>query len=195
MAHPTVLADAPDESSAEAFDGIAAQAPAEADKLGSLQDFLLAGLPGPQEFVVRPGRDTLLIGQQGTQLFVPADAWDVPLTSGPVRLQLREFYTTPDIILAGLGTMSSGRLLETGGMIHVSATNDAGRPVALQAGRRLGLRMPAKELKPGMRLFRGEAVGRRSPNWVLDSLAQTTAAAGGAHSVAARRHKPERVRH
>ncbi|MDO7844974.1 hypothetical protein Q5H92_01285 [Hymenobacter sp. M29] len=191
-ARPTTFANAVVDTAADELEGIDAlglPAPSLPDGLNS---FLLSGLPPVQEFTVRPGRDTLLIGRQGTQLHVPADAWDVPALSGPVRVQLREFYSIADMVLAGLGTTANRDLLETGGMLHVAATSETGKPVALRQGQRLGLRMPTPAIKPDMRLFRGETVGRRSPNWVLDSLAHDATAASSRHASATRRRRREK---
>lgn len=146
---------------------------ASGEQQSGLDKFLASGLPATQEFVVRPGRDTLLIGQQGTQLFVPADAWDVPLTSVPVHVQLREFYSTPDIILAGLGTTAGNELLETGGMLNLTAISETGQPATLRPGARIMVRMPTKQIKPEMQLFQGEATAVHV-NWHLDSSATHT---------------------
>jgi hypothetical protein len=129
-----------------------------------------------QVFWVRAGRDTVLLGQQGTLVAVPAAAWDVPAGSPAVRLELREFYATPDIILAGLSTRSGARLLETGGMIKLDASQN-GQPVALRAGQRLRLRMPTQRKLDGMQLFQGVgADGQHGVDWQLPAAARQQAA-------------------
>jgi len=134
--------------------------------LTSLQSFLASGLPAAQEFVVRPQRDTLLIGRQGTQLLVPADAWETA-ADGPVRLQVQEYYQLADIVLAGLSTTADGRLLETAGMLKLTASRADRTPVALRPTAALNLRMPTTEIKDGMQLFWGDTTGQHGPNWVL----------------------------
>jgi hypothetical protein len=158
----------------------------------TLRQFLASGLAPMQEFVLPPTRDTVLLGAQGTQIIVPAEAWDVPANSGPVLLKMREFYTTPDIILAGLGTTASGQLLETGGMLNLVASTADGRPVALRPGAALRLRMPTKELKPGMQTYWGEPVDGHI-NWHAD-----TAVVGqdlGLNAVAAPGYDRKRNKH
>lgn len=139
---------------------------AKATAPNSLQIFLTSGLPAAQEFVVQPRRDTLLIGRQGTQLLVPADAWETA-AGGPVRLQVQEYYRLSDIILAGLSTTADGRLLETAGMLKLTASRPDRTPVALRSMAALNLRMPATEIKDGMQLFWGDTTGQHGPNWVL----------------------------
>lgn len=125
-----------------------------------------------QVFRVRTGRDTVLVGQQGTVLAVPAGAWDLPAGGGPVRLELREFHSTPDIVLAGLSTASGPNLLETGGMVYLNATAGE-QPVALRPGQRLLLRLPTARKLDGMQLFAG--VGSQPPHgldWQLPPVVQ-----------------------
>jgi hypothetical protein len=150
----TVLADVPDEPTDSVMvttDGLRNAA--------ELRRFLQAGLPAPQTFVIRPDRDTLVTGPQGTQLLLPANAWALPDNSTTkVQLILQEFYKATDMILAGLSTTSGPQLLETGGMLHLTATAN-GQPVALRPGAYVHLRMPAREKKPGMQLFEGVVNG------------------------------------
>ncbi len=147
---PTTLADAPDRAEVnEAATGVDSAATAE------LRQFLLSGLPPTQQFVVRPGRDTMLLCRQGTQVLIPADVWDLGAdSSAVVQVAVQEFYTAADMVLAGLSTTSGPRLLETGGMLHLAATAN-GRPVQLRPGSYVHLRMPAKERQPGMQVFQG----------------------------------------
>jgi hypothetical protein len=94
--------------------------------------------------------NTVLVGQQGTRLLVPKQTFDVPAGSGPVELRLREFYSTADIVLAGLGTRTGLDLLETGGMLHLEAAT-GGRGVSLRPGVEITIQLPTKQL-PGMQL-------------------------------------------
>lgn len=150
---PTTLADAPTIGEEEGTMGADSAATAE------LRRFLLSGLPPMQQFVVRPGRDTMLIGRQGTQVLIPANVWDLGAdSSAVVQLEVQEFYTTADMVLAGLSTASGPQLLETGGMLHIAATAN-GQPVQLRPGRYVHLRMPARERQPGMQLFQGVEAG------------------------------------
>lgn len=127
----------------------------------ALRTFLLASLPQEQRFTLRPGRDTLLLGAQGTKLSVPANAWNVPAGSGPVQVSLREFYSLPAILTAGLNTTTAhGQMLETGGMLHLTASA-AGQPVDLRPGAALRLSFPTAGVKPGMQAFRGAVVGNQ----------------------------------
>jgi hypothetical protein len=154
-------------------------------RTAELRRFLEAGLPAAQLFTVHPGRDTLLMGTQGTQVLVPAHAWDLPDSTAVVQLALREFYTPADIILAGLSTTAGPQLLETGGMVHLAATAQ-GQPVQLLPGRPVLLRLPTRRAQPGMQLFEGVVRGRgQAPDWQLPT-ARALAATQPGHAAGRR---------
>jgi hypothetical protein len=134
---------------------------------GGLLTFCAQSAPQEQQFVVRPGRDTVLLGQQGTRLLIPGRAFDVPAGSGPVTLSLREFYSTADIVLAGLGTRAGLDVLETGGMLHLAAAAN-GQAVHLRPAKKLRVQLPTRQPLPGMSLYEGvRADASHAPDWQL----------------------------
>ncbi|MDQ2772366.1 MAG: hypothetical protein M3Y54_17920 [Bacteroidota bacterium] len=162
---PTTLADAPTVDNDDDAPATEADSAAVAD----LGRFLATGLPPARQFVIRPGRDTVLVGPQDTQILLPARIWDLPAadSNAVVRLDMQEFYTAADMVLAGLSTTAGPDLLETGGMLRLTATTN-GRPVQLRPGSRVYLRMPTKKAKPGMQLFEGITDGhQQAVDWQL----------------------------
>ena len=150
----------------------AASAPDPADN--NLQAFCAQAAPALQVFRVRAGRDTVLVGQQGTRLVVPARAFEVPASSGPVELRLREFYSISNIVLAGLGTRTGLDLLETGGMLHLAAAAD-GRTVNLRPGMEITIQLPTKQQLPGMQLYEGVSNDlSHAPDWQLPANSNPT---------------------
>jgi hypothetical protein len=141
-----------------------------------LPAFCAQAAPPGQVFQVQPGRDTVLLGQQGTRLVLPGRAFDVPAGSGPVTLTMREFYSTADIVLAGLGTRAGLDVLETGGMLHLYAAAN-GQTVQLRAGMQVLVQLPTQQQQPGMNLYEGvSADASHAPDW---QLASTSALAPG----------------
>ena len=131
-----------------------------------LQEYFASISAPAQIFLIDSERDTVLVGQQGTVVAIPARAWDLP-AGGILRLELREFYSTPDIILAGLSTRSGANLLETGGMLYLEAVANE-KPVKLKAGQRLLLRMPTSRKLDDMQFFQGVgAQPQHGPDWQL----------------------------
>ena len=117
--------------------------------------------------MVRPGRDTVLLGRQGTRLVIPGQAFDVPAGSGPVTLTMREFYSTADIVLARLGTRAGLDVLETGGMLHLYAAAN-GQTVHLRLDKKLLVQLPTQRQLPGMNLYEGvSADASHAPDWQL----------------------------
>lgn len=123
-----------------------------------------------QTFWLQPGRDTVVFGKEGTTIWVPAGAFamttpSVSVPNGPVELQLKEFYTLPDILLNNLSTASSQGLLETGGMLHLAACASNGQSCTLKPGVELLLRMPARKPKAGMQLYKGVRTATHRLDW------------------------------
>ncbi|MFM2358345.1 MAG: hypothetical protein RLY16_338, partial [Bacteroidota bacterium] len=84
-----------------------------------------------QQFIIQQQRDTLLLGANGTGLFIPAGSFS---GSGEIKIQLREFYTKSAMLAEGLTTQSNERALISGGMVEVLAFQDE-KPIALPPGK------------------------------------------------------------
>ena len=132
-----------------------------------LPAFCAQAAPGIQVFQLQPSRDTVVVGQRGTRLVIPARAFEVPANSGPVRLEMREFYSTADIVLAGLGTRSDLGVLETGGMLHLYAAAN-GQTIGLRPDKQLLVQLPTPRQLPGMQLYEGVSNdASHAPDWQL----------------------------
>jgi hypothetical protein len=113
----------------------------------------------------------VLYGTEGTTIWVPAQAFveaalGAPTPTGPVELQLKEFYSLPDILLNNLSTNSSqDGLLETGGMLHLAAVSANGKPCNLRPGAELLVQIPAAHPKAGMQLYAGVPMPGRKLDW------------------------------
>ncbi|MFN8396353.1 MAG: hypothetical protein U0176_17140 [Bacteroidia bacterium] len=85
--------------------------------------------------IVLPDQPKIITGQYGTRALIPANAFvfpdGTPVTS-PVTVEVREVANKRGMILENLPTISNGRLLESGGVVKVTATS---------AGRESGWRM------------------------------------------------------
>ena len=72
-----------------------------------------------QHFSIDNSRDTLLQFEEGTVLLIPANSFG---GMNSVELTGKEFYKTSDIVLNQLNTVSNKEQLETGGMLHLTAS-------------------------------------------------------------------------
>lgn len=74
------------------------------------------------EFTLK--EDTLLIGNEGTKIFVPKDLFE-NYNKGKITLELKEFYSKEDMILNGLSTINDkDELLESSGMFYINFKED-----------------------------------------------------------------------
>jgi hypothetical protein len=114
----------------------------------------------PQEFTIPTNIDTTLLGKQGTRIFIPSHVF-VSKTgrsvTGPVKIILEEFYSYDKMIAAGLSTMSNGRQLVSGGMLHIVAMAD-GHELLLKPNMNITVKMPTNNYDGRMQLFTGNPV-------------------------------------
>ncbi len=127
------------------------------------------------EFTIDPNNDTTLFGKQGTRLFIEKETFqfeDGSSVTGPVKMELKEFYRISDILLADLYTRSDDKILETGGMLNLAATSE-GKPVALKSGKKIVVHFPKKEDSyKKMDLFYADksATDSSVANWNVDTV-------------------------
>ncbi len=108
-----------------------------------------------QHFVIDNRSDTLLQFEEGTALLVPANSFG---GMNGIEITAKEFYKTSDIILNQLNTMSNKEQLETGGMVHLSATYE-GNEVKINERNPLILVLPdTGKNMIGMQLFTGDTL-------------------------------------
>lgn len=121
-------------------------------KAALLADFFHALEQQAQQFVIDTRSDTIIAGENGTALFIPANSFTA---RGHVTITLREYYSYPDIITNKLTTQSGDAQLITGGMVHIIATVD-GKEVAIQPGKSIRWFVPDTSASMAqMQLFKG----------------------------------------
>lgn len=117
--------------------------------------------------MVLPDQPKVITGQYGTRALIPANAFvfpdGTPVTS-PVTVEVREVANKRGMILENLPTISNGRLLESGGVVKVTATS-AGRELELADGKSIYVQFPGGNLE-GMTLFAGQEGAGGVTNWV-----------------------------
>lgn len=122
------------------------------------QTFLLA--PDAGEQTVRTPNGTLVI--------VPAHAFvndDGTVPDGPVTLHIQEAFQPSDFILHNLTTSSDGRILQTGGMVCITAQAN-GRALRLAEEASLTVSIPnGGNFDPQMELFYAENTPAGGVNW------------------------------
>jgi TonB family protein len=127
----------------------------------------------PQVFSIRTNRDTTIICKEGTMIQINANSFVSEKTGNPisetVQLVVKEYYKISDMILANLTTTSGGKILETGGMLHISVTNNRENCI-LKPGSEIKTGFPFSGKKDDMDLFYGEQTNNII-NWKLANKA------------------------
>lgn len=115
---------------------------------------------------------------EGTQLIVPANAFVDKETGKPINdsitIAVKEFYNKKDFLLENLSTMSNGKLLESGGTIHMSATVN-GKECKLAQNKSIEIKFPYNQEQKGMEIFHGQKVNNEI-NWIQNSQTDATLA-------------------
>ncbi|MFM1874484.1 MAG: hypothetical protein RL266_221, partial [Bacteroidota bacterium] len=126
-------------------------------------------LPLPvQTFTINPQEDNRLVGEQGTVVNIPAFTLQLKNGSTPSEMivELKEVYGGGQIIQANLHTASGGKMLRTGGTIHIDA-NTNGKPAQVANGKQLELEFPhGDEVAENMEVFNGRIDRSGNFDWV-----------------------------
>ena len=120
----------------------------------------------PEVFVVDNSKDTILVCAEGTKITVSANCFidkNKKKISGKINLEVREYYSTSDMLLASLNSVSDGNLMESSGMLNLQASSN-GAKLNLSSKKTIKVEMPAKKLDPSMELFYGQGHDRKL-NW------------------------------
>ncbi|MEL6660372.1 MAG: OmpA family protein [Bacteroidota bacterium] len=136
--------------------------------VGNLQDSLAN--PLVQQYTVDPSKDQLIEGEKGGQFYISANSFvtlDGEAVNSPVDIELTECYSLGDMISLGLTTTAQERILESGGMLRLTASSN-GQPLQLKDGRSIGAAVPTPEFQQDMSLFYGQSHGENEGelDWV-----------------------------
>lgn len=119
-----------------------------------------------QYFVIDPRKDTIIVGKEGTVLYLPAGAL---MSQKPVRIEVKEYYSLSDNLTNGLQTSSNGKMIETGGTIYLDAT-EQGNPakkVGINPDQGVGVDFTLGKNDPEMQVFIKDPKSTDKVNWIL----------------------------
>jgi TonB family protein len=113
----------------------------------------------PQIFSFQANRDTSITCKEGTLIKIKSNSFISAKTgkeiSGKVQVAVSEYYKISDILLSSLSSTSDNKILETGGMIHLSASADSEKCI-IKEGSVIEIGFPYSNKKNDMALFNGE---------------------------------------
>lgn len=88
----------------------------------------------------------IVTGKQGSEIMIPEDAFEMEDSTeyeGPIEVKFEEYFTKTDFILAGLSSVSEGKLIESSGMFNITVTTPEGKQLRLKKTKKLSLKLPA----------------------------------------------------
>lgn len=116
-----------------------------------------------QKFEVKPSQSNFFNGSNGSKVLITKEAIE---KFGIVRIELFEAFDKETMLKAGLTTMSDGKLLESGGMVHINVISESGTSVDL-SDTGCEIFIPKEDSLKKMKLFHGE--GEKEINWKLSN--------------------------
>jgi hypothetical protein len=119
-----------------------------------------------QFFLINPLKDTIIIGNEGTILYLKAGCL---LSNKKVQVELKEFYVLGDYIKSGLPTVSNGKILQTGGSIYLNAReNDTEKKqVKIDPNKGVGVDFTLGKTDDNMQVFIKDPRTPNELNWIL----------------------------
>ncbi len=146
--------------------------------ISSATDALKAANPVKVEsFSINANINNNIVGKQGTVLYVPAGSIiqdnGTPVY-GMINLQLKEYYSPADIIASKVSTLCDGKILETGGMFDVSASQN-GKQLKVKRGTSIYAAIPTRTPKQDMKLFTASTNSDGVTVWQNTNASFTTA--------------------
>ena len=98
-----------------------------------------------QKFAILKGKTTTIYGKEGTKITINSNDFiyesNGKLVEESIQIELQEYYKLSDILKANLITRTKDKILETGGMIHLSAFAD-GETWRLKDGKTVEIDFP-----------------------------------------------------
>ena len=125
----------------------------------------------PQQFCINPARDTVLVGDQGTILYLKANTVALPSNADTcILICLTEMFRKSDMILNNITTISNGKIIESQGMVKVEAKLN-GEKLDLKKNANYLVMIPTDTIDLGLSVFNGEEA-HDMLNWLVNTNAE-----------------------
>ena len=139
--------------------------------INEIEDLLQALSPtkNNQEFDIYTNTESFIVGDQGSRISIPANAFvfeDRTVPTGLISIDVIESFDFGSFAANGLECMSGDQMLETGGMMKITASSN-GKKLKLADGKEIAIQFPPSNTKDDMKLFYGESPDRGVTDWIL----------------------------
>ena len=143
----------------------------------TLEEYFNTNIPQGENFSVSASNGGTIYGKKGSVISIPPNAFvtqnGLPV-NGNVDIRIKEIFTNSDMIFSGIFPVSKGDIINSGGEIFVSASQN-GNTLRVANGKYLAVDMPAQAVDPQMELFfAGPDESPAQTNWtVLDTASSS----------------------
>ena len=124
-----------------------------------------------QYFTIGGEKESLLQSRMGTRISIPSNCFiqkDGREVEGKIDIELKEFFTTPSLLLANLPTVSEFDRLISDGVLYINATVN-GKPLKMKYGKSIYVEMPTPKRDGKMWIYYGEHDKNGNLKWVAHS--------------------------
>jgi len=139
------------------------------ENLNSITEITSFLKPKIQTFNIDPSIDTLIKCEKGTVLYLPKDLFNLNKVSKEnhlVQIKITEYSSISDFIGGNLTTLSDDKILETAGMLNLSATVN-NKSLSINKGKEYAIYFPKTDTIKKMTLFYGSKDSTERVNWDL----------------------------
>jgi hypothetical protein len=125
-----------------------------------------------QVFVIQTDKDTTIVGKKGTKVFIPSRVFvrqnGAEVANATVKVALIELYDLGDYIKYDLPTISNGKMLESGGVVYLDATEN-GEKLAIAKGKAVSIEFNSPHARRDrMQAFYLQRNEEGKPNWITE---------------------------
>jgi len=121
-----------------------------------------------QVFEINSSKPNTVVGKSGTILIIPENSivdQNGNVLSKNVYIEIKESFTKSDFIASNLQTMHNDKILETLGMVFLSANDEKGNELRIANGKSIRLQIPQKGIKEDAKIFLGNREESGLINW------------------------------
>lgn len=126
--------------------------------------------PITENFEIQGNQESVIKGQKGTSIYVPANAFQFTDGTEPtetITIEIKECFSLTDMIFENLHTVSGDKILETNGMVYINAEAD-GKKLSIKQGKAIAIGFPKNGLDKEMDLFYEFKLNDSIKTWIPD---------------------------
>lgn len=121
-----------------------------------------------QKFEINPSQPNTVVGKSGTILIIPENSIvdkNGNVVSKNVFIEIKENFTKSDFISSNLQTIHNDKILESLGMVFLSANDENGNELKIATGKSIRLQIPQNRIKEEAKIFLGNRDENGLINW------------------------------